>query len=323
MRAVVRTRYGTPDVLALADVEKPVPQAGEVLIRVRAASVTSGDCRIRGFADIPWAFWLPSRLMFGLFKPKRRVLGCEVAGEIEAVGEGVTRFECGQAVMAYLGMKFGGYAEHVCVSQDGVMARKPACLTFEEAATVSFGALTALHFLRKAHIQASHKVLIVGASGAVGTAAVQLAKYYGAEVTGVCSATHVDLVRSLGADHVVDYTQTDVTQLQIQYDIIFDTVGKTKFASCRHILTPEGQYLMTVFGGVQLLQMLWAACVGRQKILCDVSIERAEDLAFILSLVESGHLRSVVDRSFPLEQAAQAHAYVETGHKAGNVVLMV
>jgi NADPH:quinone reductase-like Zn-dependent oxidoreductase len=245
-----------------------------------------------------------------------------LAGEIEAIGKEVKLFKKGDQVFGYDGSKFGAYAEYVCRPEEGALAIKPANMTYEEATAVPHGGLAALFFLRdKGNIQSGQKVLIYGASGGVGTAAVQLARYFGAEVTGVCSTTNVEMVRSLGADKVIDYTKEDFTENGQTYDIIFDTVGKTSFSRCKNSLEKNGRYILTVFDVPQIIQMLWTSVTGSRKVICAVASEKKEDLIFLKELVEAGEIRSVIDRRYPLEETAAAHAYAEKGHKKGNVVI--
>lgn len=323
MKAIVYTRYGPPDVLRPAELETPVPAHDEVLIRIRATTVTAGDYRIRGF-DVPGEFWLPARVGFGLAGPRNRIPGSEFAGEIEAVGSDVTLFKQGDPVFGIDGTGFGAYAEYTCRPENSVLALKPDVMSFEEAAAVPFGALTALYFLRdRGNVQRGQNVLVYGASGGVGTAAIQLAKYFGANVSGVCSTANIELVRSLGANRVFDYTQEDFTASDEIYDIIFDTVGKTSFTRCKKSLRENGLYLATVFRLPQLFQMLWTSITGGRRIICSVAPERTADLDYLKELVESGDLKVVIDRRFPLEQAAEAHRYAEQGHKKGNVVITV
>ena len=305
MKAIVCTKYGPPDVLQLQDVEKPTPRDKEVLIRIHATAVTASDCIIRG-SKVPLVFWLPMRLVIGLTRPRNAILGIVLAGEVEAAGKEVTRFHKGDQVYALNIMRFGAYAQYTCWSEDSVMAVKPSNATYEEAAAIPYGGLLALHFLRKGEIRSGHKVLIYGASGAVGTSAVQLARHFGAEVTGVCSTANLALVKSLGAEKVIDYTTEDVTNGEERYDFIFDAVGKGKSSTfklqCKEALTPNGKYISVDDGSPKL---------------------RSEDLRFLTGLVEAGQIKAVIDRRYPLEQMIEAHRYVEQGHKKGNVVITV
>ena len=299
MRAAVYAKTGPPDVLQITEVEKPVPTDNEILINVHAATVTSGDCRLRGL-KFPSLFWLFMRILHGARRPEPPIPGSELAGVIEAVGKDVRRFREGGQVFASTGMRFGANAEVVCMPEDGVVALKPGNMSSEEAAAVPFGALTALYFLRKGNIQSGQKTLINGASGGVGTYAVQLAAHFGAEVTGVCGSTNLDLVRSLGADQVINYTREDFTQRGELYDLIFDAVGKRSASDCRKALAPDGTFVTTAEG---------------------LAKDRAEDLIFLKELIEAGEMKAFIDRRYLLEQIVEAHRYVETGHKKGNVVI--
>ena len=315
MKAIVYERFGPPEVLQLREVEKPTPKDNEVLIGIYAATVAAEDPGLRRSPGLN-----------GLRKPRHPILGYYLAGEIESVGQDVKLFEEGDQVFGWTGMSFGAYAEYKCMPEEGVLATKPANLTYEEAVAIPNGAINALIFLRdKGNIQSGHKVLINGASGAVGTAAVQLAKYFGAEVTGVCSTTNLELVQSLGADKVIDYTKEDFTKSGQTYDIIFDVVGWRSFSRCKSSLKQRGIYLLTNPGLSNLLKMLWTSMIGAKKVKWVASAlkAKAEDLSFVKELVEAGKLKPVIDRRYPLEQAAEAHRYVEKGHKKGNVVITV
>ncbi len=322
MKAIVCTKYGPPDVLQLKEVEKPTPKDNEVLIRIHATTVTSGDVVIRSSKYV--GLFLPlGRIMFGLIRPRKTIPGSELAGEIESIGKDVTRFKKGDQVFGLTsGLSFGGAnAEYICL-KEGLVATKPPNVTYDEAAAVPIGAISALHFLRKGNVQRGHKVLIYGASGSVGTFAVQFAKYFGAEVTGVCSTTNIEMVKSLGADKVIDYTQEDFTKSGQTYDVIFDTVIKTSFSRCKNSLKPRGVYLTTDWPLLQG-QALWASAVGSKKVIFGTPSENHEDLILLKELVEAGKIKSVIDRRYPLEQTAEAHRYVDKGHKKGNVVITV
>ncbi len=319
MKAIVCTKYGPPEVLQLKDVEKPSPKDDEVLIKVYASTVTSGDVRTRSFTWEPW-FWLPGRIYYGFRKPRKKIPGNELAGEIELVGKDVKLFENGDQVFGYTkGISFGGTnAEYKNLSVEGLMALKPTNMTYEEATAVPIGGLTALYLLKKADIHNGQKILIYGASGSVGTFAVQLAKYFGAEVTGVCSTTNLQLVKSLGADKVIDYTNEDFTKNGLTYDAIFDAVMKTSFSHCKSSLKQRGSYITVDW---PLLQVLRTKIIGNKKIIFGIAPNRTEDLIFLKELIEAGKIKAVIDRRYPLEQTAEAHRYVDKGHKKGNVVI--
>ena len=324
MKAIVHTKYGPPDELQLLEVEKPVPGDNEVLIKIHATTVTTTDCNARNFTFVPQSFMFFARIMFGFKKPRIKILGIDLAGEIEAIGKDVKLFKAGDHVFGSPGTKFGGHAEYVCVPENGALAIKPADLSWEKAAAISLAGNTALFFIRDlAKIQAGQKILIHGASGAIGTYAVQLAKYYGAEVTGVCSTTNAEMVKSLGAEKVIDYTIEDFTKSDEKYDFVFNVVGKTTFSQCKGILKPKGIYLDNMMEVKDFLKVLWTSIVGGRKIKGGVSTERAENLKFFIELIESGKLKPVIDRSFPIEKTAEAFHYVEQGHKKGNVIITV
>jgi NADPH:quinone reductase-like Zn-dependent oxidoreductase len=331
MKAIVWTKYGPPDVLKLREVAKPTPKENEILIKIHATTITVGDIWARNFREItprefsmPGFMWLPARLYFGLRKPRLQMLGGEFAGEIEAVGQDVTRFSKGDQVFGYRGQSMGANAEFLCMPEDGSVALKPANMTYEEAAGIPYGALTALNLLRKVKIQPGQKVLVNGASGGIGSAAVQLAKsHFGAEVTGVCSTPKLEYVKYLGADQVIDYTKEDFTQNGETYDVIFDILGKSSFSHCKSSLSQNGLYLLASFKTRQLFQMLWTSMFSDKKVICALAADTAEDLIFIKELVEAGKIKAVVDKRYPMDQVAEAHRYVEAGHKKGNVVITV
>lgn len=325
MKAAIFDRYGPADVLTIAEVPTPTPGPNEIRIRVHAAGVSAEDPKLRAF-DHPPLFWLPVGLLFGFRKPRVRILGMELAGEVDAVGRDVERFRVGDQVFGYTGIRHGAYAEYRCLPERGVLAHKPPHTSFVEAAAIPNGALTALVYLRDmAKLARGEQVLIHGASGAVGTAAVQLARHIGAHVTGVCSTRNLELVASLGADEVIDYTREDFTLRPAAYDVVFDTVSRTSFRQVRRVLKDRGRYLVTQFGLRELLQMAWTAMVGGKRIIGGASNFRwtAERLEELAGLLRAGHLRAVVDRRYPLEEVVLAHRYVEQGHKRGNVVLTI
>lgn len=330
MKIVKMSEFGSPDVLKLTAVETPTPKENEVRVRIHATSVGIGDLMARRFSKIspgefsmPFFFWLPARFVFGLRKPKITTLGSEYAGVIEAVGGAVTKFKVGDAVFGFRGATMGANAEYLCVAENGLIAHKPTNLNFEEACTVPYGALTALTLLRKLNIQPGQKVLVHGASGGIGSAAVQLAKYFGAHVTGVCSTPRVELVKALGADVVIDYTREDFTKNGQTYDLIFDIMNKISFAQVKNSLTPNGRLFYASFKMKQVRQMLWTARRGGKKVVVALSNETPADLVYIKGLVEAGTLKAIVDRCFPLERAADAHRYLEQGKRTGSVVITV
>jgi NADPH:quinone reductase-like Zn-dependent oxidoreductase len=323
MKAIVYTEYGPPDVLQLKEIEKPIPKDNEVLIRVYATTVTATESTFR--KGEPFF----SRLFTGLIRPKITTLGEELAGEIEAVGKDVKLFKKGDQIFGTAGPGFGANAEYICIPEDGVLTIRPTNMAYEEAASSIDGFLTALPFLRdKGNIQSGQEVLINGASGSVGAAAVQLAKYFGAEVTGVCSTTNLEMVKSLGADKVIDYTKEDFTKTSQAYDIIFDTVGKSSFSRCKSSLKEKGIFLEAGIGLAIFPQVLWTSMIGGKKAKIAATglrpaCERAKDLIFLKELMEAGKIKPVIDRRYPLEQIVEAHRYVDTGHKKGNVVIIV
>jgi len=326
MRAIVWTKYGPPDVLQLKEVEKPTPKENEVLVRVHATTVTAGDCEMRSL-KFPLFLSIPMRVYVGLRKPTRITIpGMELAGEIETVGKDVTRFRQGDGVFGTTGFGLGAYAEYICLPEEpkemgGVLARKPANMTYEEAAAVPVGGLEALHFLRQGNMQRGQKVLINGAGGSIGTFAVQLAKYFGAEVTAVDSTGKMDMLRSIGADQVIDYTQEDFTKSGETYDVFFDVVGKSSFSRSVRSLKQNGRYLLANPGLSQMVRGRWASVRSSKKVILGAASPKTEDLVLLKELIEAGQIKSVIDRRYPLEQIAEAHRYVETGLKKGNVVI--
>ena len=320
MKAIVYERYGPPEVLELMEVAKPTPKHNEVLIKTHATTVTSADWRVRSL-EVPLGFRLIVRLVFGILKPKQPILGSELAGVIESIGKDVAKFKVGDQVFAFSDASMGCHAEYKCMPQDGAVVLKPPSLSYDEAAALSFGGTTALDFLRRGKLHGGEKVLVNGASGGVGTAAVQLAKYFGADVTGVCSTANMELVRSLGARHVIDYTKEDFTQNGETYDVIMDTVGTAPFSRSRDSLKAGGRLLMVLAGLPDMLRIPWVSVTSSKKVIAGPVAVRAEDLRFLAGLAEAGEFRPVIDRRYPFEQIAQAHSYVDTGRKKGNVII--
>ena len=328
MKAVVWTKYGPPDVLELREVEKPAPKDNEVLIRIHATTVTAGDCEMRSLS-FPLYLSLPMRLWRGFFKPKENsIMGTELAGEIEAVGKDVKQFKVGDQVFGSAGMDFGTNTEYICLPEEpeemeGGVAIMPGNMTYEEAATVPFGGRDALHFLRLGNLQRGQKILINGAGGSIGTFAIQLAKYYGTEVTAIDSTAKLDMLRSIGADHVVDYTQEDFTKSGEIYDVIFDVVGTIRFSQGKRSITQDGTYLLANPIRGQLIRGPIARMRSSNKVIMQTASPTIPDLVFLRELIEAGTIKTVIDRTFPLEQIVEAHRYVEGGGKLGNVVITV
>jgi NADPH:quinone reductase-like Zn-dependent oxidoreductase len=324
MRAVVYDRYGPPDVLRLEDVERPVPEDDEVLVRTHATAVTRADCATReaNRRSGP-AVSLLSRLISGFRRPKQRILGTEFAGKVEAVGAGVTEFAAGDRVFGSSGFRFGAYAEFICMPESARIAHMPAGMSFEEAASVCDGGLNALWCLRQAHLRRGQTILVYGASGAIGTAGVQLARYAGVDITAVCSTKNLELVKSLGAGRVIDYTQEDFTRNGQMYDVIFEAVGKQSFGRCRGSLNRGGRYLATD-GLENIMLALWTSRVGDKRVIFSIPPRYTKkDVLFLKKLIEAGRYRSVIDRCYPFEEVIEATRYVETEHKTGNVVLTI
>jgi NADPH:quinone reductase-like Zn-dependent oxidoreductase len=325
----VYTEYGPPDVLQLKDVVKPVPKDKEILVRIHATPVSFGDKLVRNLKEItpgkfhmPFLFWLIAKMYFGFGKPRITILGSEFAGEIESIGKDVKKFREGDRVFGYLGSCMGAYAEYLCMPEKGVVALKPANMTYEEAAAVPYGAIMAVNLLRKVDLRPGQRLLVNGASGGIGPFVVQLAKsHFGASVTGVCSTPRLEYVKSLGADKVIDYTREDFTDSDETYDFIFDILGKSSFAKVKRSLKANGRCLLVSFKMKQFWQMLWTSMIGGKKVICALSSEKAEDLVFIKELIEAGKIKAIIDKCYPLAQAAEAHRYVDQGRKKGSVII--
>ena len=328
MKAIVWTKYGPPDVLQLKEVEKPSPKDNEVLIRICATTVTAGDTEMRSLT-MPFMFSFPMRIYVGLRKPKRiTILGQELSGDVEAVGKEVELFERGDRVFGTTGFGFGAYSEYICLpgvakGMQGALAIKPVNMTYEEAAAVPTAAFEALHLLRQANIQKGQTVLIFGAGGSIGTFSVQFAKYLGAEVTGLDSTGKLDMLRSIGADHVIDYTQEDFTENAETYDVILDVIGKSPFSGSLRSLGPNGRYLLANPKLSQMVRARWISMRTGKQVIFGSSSQKTEDLIFLRELIEAGKIRSVIDSSYPLEQIPEAHRYAEKGSKKGNIVITV
>ena len=328
MKAIVWTKYGSPDGLILQEIEKPVPKDDEILIRIRATTVTAGDCEMRRL-ELPLMLSFPVRLYAGFLRPKRiTILGQELAGEVEKVGKNVNAFKEGDQVFGTTGFGFGAYAQYICLpgepnEMQGALAIKPANLTYEEAAAVPTAGLEALHYLRKANIQRVKRVLIIGSGGSIGTFSIQLAKHFGAEVTGVDSTEKLEVMRSIGADHVIDYTKVDYTKNGESYDLIIDVVGRSSVSRRIRLLKPDGYYFLAYAGLFHILLGIWISMTSNKKLKVESASQKKEDLVFLKDLVEAGKIKPIIDRSYPLEQIPEAHRYVESGGKKGNVVINV
>ena len=322
MKAVSWTEYGAPEVLTISRMRKPDPADDEVLVRVHAATVTPGDCEIRRF-DMHVLFWLPLRIYFGLIKPGRPILGMELSGTIIAIGKDVGNFSIGDEVIAGTGLGLGAYAEYKCVKSEGFICKKPAGMSFEEAATLPTGGINALHYMRKAALEPGQKILIKGAAGCFGTYAVQLAKLMGAEVTGVDRGDKLEAVSSIGADHVIDYLTDDYTQHDEKYDVIFDVRGDTSIARGMKSLTSHGRYILATPWVGRVLEGLWCALTSDKKFVFSLASEKVEDLAYLGELVAAGKLQAVLDRTFSMDQISEAHRFVEEGGKTGHVAVTI
>jgi NADPH:quinone reductase-like Zn-dependent oxidoreductase len=322
MKAIVWTKYGAPNVLQLRELEKPIPKDNEVLIRIHAATVTAGDCELRSFT-FTMMFWLPLRLILGIIKPRKLILGQELAGEIEAVGNKVTKFNKGDYVYAATLMRFGAYAEYICLPETYPILHKPANLSFEEAATIPTGGINGLHLIKKANILSGHKVLINGAGGSIGTYAIQIAKDIGAELTCVDSTEKLDMLRSIGADHVIDYTQQDFTKSGETYDVIIDVIGKSNYSECVRILKPGGRYVLGTFTFLGFIRGIWTSMTSGKKVTSEMAKYKADDFSLLNELIVAGKVKPIIDKRYPLEGIIEAHTYVEEGRKKGNVVISV
>lgn len=320
MKAIVCTEYGPPEVLQIKELAKPIPGDSEILIKIHATTVTAGDWRVRSL-EVPFGFKLIMRLVIGIFRPRQPILGSELAGTIEAVGKDVKKFKVGDPVFAFNGVGMGCHAEYKCMPEDGTVVPKPSNLTYEEAAALSFGGTTALDFLRKGKLQKGERVLVNGASGAVGTATVQLARHFGAHVTAVCSTANLDLVKSLGAHQVIDYTQEDFTKNGETYDVIVDTAGTAPFSRSKTSLKENGRLLLVLSSLLEMIRAPWVSMTSSKRVIAGPAAERAEDLHFLAKLAEMGEFKPVIDRSYPFGQIVEAHRYVDTGRKKGNVVI--
>jgi NADPH:quinone reductase-like Zn-dependent oxidoreductase len=330
MKAVILTKFGSPDVLKVGEVEKPKPKENEILIKIHSTSVNFADLLIRDFKSItprkfnmPFLFWLFGKMYFGFYKPKVKILGSEFSGEVEAVGEKVKRFQKGESVFAYTGPRMGAYSEYICMKENDIVSAKPANMTYAEAASVPYGAIMALNLIRKLKIKAKHKVLVIGASGGIGPAVVQLAKYYGAYVNGICGTQRLEFVKNLGADKVIDYTNEDFTKSTEKYDFIIDILGKCSFKNCKKVLNTNGSLIYVSFKSRQIFQMILTSLFSKKKAKCLLSAEKQIDLINIKELIETGKIKTFIDKSYPLNEAAEAHRFVEKGNKKGNIVINV
>ncbi|MHA2227205.1 MAG: NAD(P)-dependent alcohol dehydrogenase [Candidatus Hodarchaeales archaeon] len=331
MRAIIYTEYGPPEVLKLAEVDKPIPKDNEVLIRIYATTLGYADLVARNFKNIspgkfamPLLFWIFAKIAFGIRKPRNKILGSEFSGVIESVGKNVTLWKVGNEIFGSSSRHMKAYAEYLVMPEDGILSLKPSNMTFEEAAVVPYGSIMALTLLRKANVQPGQKILINGASGTIGAAIVSLAKFhYSAEVTGVCGTPRLEFVKSLGADKVIDYTTTDFTESGETYDIVFGGLGQSPYSKVKHSLKQDGRYILTSFKMRQLGQMIRTKLFGNQKVLCVLLPEKGEDLREAKELIEAGKIKAVIDKRFPFEQMAAAHNYVESGQKKGHIVIQV
>lgn len=330
MKAIIFTEFGPPEVLKLREIKKPVPSDDQLLIKVHATPVNFADMLIRNFREItpekfnmPFLFWLFGKFYFGFRKPKVTILGSEFSGVVESVGKDVTKLKKGEAVFGYIGPKMGAYSEYICVNKNSIVAQKPENMTHEEASSMPYGTVMALSLVRKMNLKPDQKVLVNGASGGIGPAVVQLAKYFGAQVTGVCSSKRMEYVQSLGTDIVIDYTKEDFTENGETYDFIVDILGRSSFSKCKKSLSENGKCLYVSFKMKHVFHMLWTSILSKKKVSCVLSNEKPEDLVFIKDLIEQKALGTVVDKCYPLDQAADAHSYISKGNRKGSVIIKV
>lgn len=320
MKAVVRESYGPPEVLQLQEVPTPIPKKNELLVKIMATTVTAGDCELRRFDIATW-IWLPLRLYMGIFKPRIKILGQELAGKIVAVGEKVTTFKIGDEIFASTGIKMGGYAQYTCLSEKQVIGIKPINAAYEEVATIPAGGINGIHFLRKAKVQKGHQILINGAGGSIGTYAVQIAKLWGAEVTVVDSTQKLEMLKSIGADHLIDYTQEDFTKTALKYDSIIDIVGTSSYNNCLKSLKTKGVYILGNPGFRGILRSVWTSLVSSKKVSAAMAIENMEDYTYLKELIATKKIKVIIDKRYPLEELVAAHHYVEKGLKAGHLII--
>lgn len=330
MKAITYNQYGGPEVLQITELPKPTPKPDEVLVKIKATSVNYGDLIARNFGNIspeefnmPGLLWRMARIGFGIKQPKVQILGSEFSGIIEAVGEKISRFKIGDKVFGYSGQSMGAYAEYTCMKENSAITQLPSTLTFEEAAVVPYGAVMAINLIKRANITPKQKVLINGASGSIGSMALQLAKYYGAEVTAVCSTSKTEMMHKIGADHVIDYKKSDFTLNGEKYDLIFDVLGRAKFENVRNSLTPSGTIQYASFKGKKLRQMIWTSVFGRQKVKCTVASGSLTDFREVAKIFESGKLVPPLGKVFPMEEISEAHSYVESGENRGKVAISI
>ncbi|MFW5820122.1 MAG: NAD(P)-dependent alcohol dehydrogenase [Bacteroidota bacterium] len=328
MKTIILTQYGSPDVLKVREQEKPVPKDNELLIKLEASSVNYGDLLARNFKavspsefNMPLIFWFFAKFYFGIRKPRIKILGSEFSGVVESVGKDVKKFKPGDEVFGYLGQAMGAYAEYFRISEKGVVALKPSSLSFEEAAVLPYGAIMALDLLERAGLHDGQKVLIIGASGSIGSAAVQIAKHYGADVTGICGSQRTDFVKSLGAGKIIDYTKEEFTRRDDQYDLILDVLGKSSFKQVKPSLKEKGIYMRVSFKFIHLLQMMKTSIGGKKRVICALAPGSVDDLNTVKKLIEEGRIKAIVDRKFPFEQTAEANRYIESGKKKGHVAI--